>query len=426
MPEMPSSERNVTIASVYLGRSHQGPPAAAKLAPKRTSVRGKKRATTAPDTKNAKRRKTSNVSDATPAAKLRTASKEQSTAKSKVKDPGRTDQTALQHKQPVSSANVNQKDSQHAKQSTADEVNSTSAPTLLSVIAPSTSMGALHNDSQQTSFNAAKSSSGRRTILYSTTSNPTKQQSSTQLQKPLPSKAQRSPAKKTNKASDACDMTEDAHQFDEHGLADDDDNFAILSNELAQQIEGNTTQDSAPRGADTRRTTRSATKKLRQQPAFRQAQSIEDEYCFIDDDDGLAEAMAQAEKATQALTTTKEKSRTAKQLPTPENSDTVEPSTKNAEAQSSRSANEDPDGDVMIIPSDDEDEDMIEFDKATRAAEKAGLKPRVHKQNIRVVGTHEDYGGALLDDAEKQLLGESNNFLASQPDFNTDPRHQTS
>lgn len=409
----------VTIASAYLGRGDGEPTTTggARLQPEKATGKGKKRARTAPNPKESKRRKTSNVADTMPAVKPRPSTKKQQAVKSKVTGPHSSEESVLQHEQdsrPIEKAATG---SQQAKMGRAQEADPTSATSLVPVIAPSTSMSILQSTSQQTSFDALKTLAGHGTILYNSPSSPSKPHGSIRFSQPPCAQAHRAISKKVDAANQSVGV-QHANDPDEHSF-DGGEEFGALSNELAQQIDEPTQCRITAGHTNAGRVTRSATKNTRQQPPRKAAMPCSNDDEFDEDIDGLDEAFALVETAEETSKT--DKSRTlkaktlkikwtsakqAKQLPIPAPSDQVEHSAS-APTLLTAAKGRDKSGDVIMIDSNDENEEMIELDKAMREAEEMGLKPRLHKQNIRVVDTHEDYGGALLDESEKQLLGKS-------------------
>ena len=393
--EAAPSDRHATVASAYLrrGKQDESAPADKQLAPKKASAKGKRRATTAPNPQNAKKRRTSTIPDAMPATKTRGTSKKQKTDASAGEN---TRGSALQH-EPAST-----RPSKKPKHQRTDEPGSTSAPSSISVIAPSTSMGSLNSPSQQTSCDAVKYSSGRGAMLYNNSLSSGKSRGSVELSQPLLDQARKAP-QSSMQAGQPANRADDSN-FDHH-----DNDFGALFDELAERIGSKTTPnpptDGPGRSAAAESTNRKPSK--HSAPKTKPSRNHDDDF-LVDDDDDFAEAMVvagEASKTTPNSTRTLRPTTKQQQPLTPPASDTNGTIVTRKSQQSARNVQGDPD-DITMIDS-DEDEDMIELDKAMEAAEKEGLQPRPRKQNMRNVSQHEDYGGALLDDAEKQLLSKS-------------------
>lgn len=412
--EIASREQSVTVASTYLGTCEKDPSSAStNPVGKKTTAKGKKRTTTAPNTMSAKRRKTSHVTGALPTAKPRATRKERSTAKSKAKIEDHAGEAALQHEHADLRSTT--------EHGTVGEADSTSASMLVSVIAPSTSMSALHNTSQQASFDAAKSSSHGRMTLYSSSFSPTKCQSIAKAGQAKMAHTPCSPAQIIALNSNSR-LPDDPRHSVQHGADDDDDDFGALFDELAQQIENDAAHNSMAPGKNDQRTARSATTECPEQLTFAltKAPGGEDDLLEDDFDEELLEATTKAERASKVSTTLRAKGCIKEQLPTPAQSDVAEHYVEAAVGVPMPDVDDDPDEGLMI-PRDDEDENLIELGKAIQEAGKTGLESRSHKQNVRVVDGHEDDGRALLDDAEKQLLSKHDDGL-DQPASSIMPR----
>ena len=404
--DQPATLQAPAVVSQYLGRGAEDVPAPSKSASKKSST-SKKRAATAPGQSAAKKRKTSDVSDNMPTAKPRAVKKKSSPAKSKT-DKSSVDEVALQQSQPSKSTKKSTKNSQQARLPPAQEIESTSTSMPLSVIAPSTSMSILQSNSVPTSYDAAKSSSHGAT-LYSSSSSPIKS-TGLQVSQPLLSKTPKASSKAAAESPNVSRPRKSAAEKPDHdSLFDDTDDFTAALSLAAETHDARAEKEQTTYNAETRRVTRSSKKKTQPQttPVAQLSNIAEKEDDFFGDDDGsLADAMAVADAVENAsvlkkATRTQQTGQTAKRENQPNAKSTFAVPHRIAEP-----ANESGDGTTpMMIASDDEDEDMIEWEKALAAAEKAGVKPRLRSMNMRKVDKHEDYGGALLSEAEKQLLG---------------------
>lgn len=394
--------QQATVASAYLGRGKQdATPGASRPAPKKAANNGRKRATTAPDQANSKRRKTSSVADAMPAAKPRGKAKKPLPGAADGKDNARVTAPALQHEQALKSAKSESRGPNGGKHSAAETPDPVTSSSLISVIAPSTSMSSFQSTAQQTSVEALKTSSGHGTLLYNTSASQANQHH-LRFSKPLYHRGQ---IEAQPGPSIGCTSgLHDAETLSDDDFYDDDEIFDALFNEHTQQTVGDRTSDSAVEDPRSQGVTRSTIKAAQRQPTPIATCTADNEEHFFDDDNDLAEAVVLAAETNTVSTRAKRTCPAIDGLPTPVHSETSDICVaEGTETKRGRANN-----DAIMIDSDDEDEEMIELEKAVKAAEKAGLKPRLRKQNMRDVGQHEDYGGGLLDELEKRFLGESN------------------
>lgn len=93
-------------------------------------------------------------------------------------------------------------------------------------------------------------------------------------------------------------------------------------------------------------------------------------------------------------------------LPTPAGSDPLKAPSENHVRRSSRQTLRSDSGDFGE-PIDEEDDEVIELTKRAERSARSGQSPpaRARKLNIRDTHAHDDYGGALLTDEERKLLG---------------------
>lgn len=95
-------------------------------------------------------------------------------------------------------------------------------------------------------------------------------------------------------------------------------------------------------------------------------------------------------------------------LPTPVGSDPLTAPSESNVRRSSRQTLRSDSGNFGE-PIDEDDDEVIEMTKRAERSIRSGQSPpaRARKLNIRDTHAHDDYGGALLTDEERKLLGTS-------------------
>lgn len=350
------------VASEYLGRDEDLPAAPP---PKKPSTKGKRLAVTAGDTvKTNKRRRSSNVNDGLHITKSR-GGEEQLGKPSEDDRPAKSSKPKKKiaaTKQPKKLAGAVSPDNAEADAPTTKPV---------SVYAPATSVDALDSTSVRTAVDSIRANAGQSFTLYQGPSFKSSFQSNVYFSQPLLSSSSKSSHIKPRATAEA---TQEAQNIDEFTyLSSDDDNPVAEDGPLSKQSKPtdrpNVTPDVAGslkvRGDVSRRTTRpKKAVNYRVEQTFPDIEEVKD---------------AQPEPSKQAAT----KARRRRSTMTLDDED-----------------------DFGELAEEDVAELADEVEKVVAERQPLTPPPRGRKQNMREVDEHEDYGGALLSNAERVLLGE--------------------
>ncbi|KAK3699849.1 hypothetical protein LTR37_016264 [Vermiconidia calcicola] len=418
-PEIPQSVNTSTaqqrqrrsVASEYLGRGELNELAPANdsarkalrgQGTKTTGNKGKKRASTSGTAANAKRRKISDVSDGMGVTKA-------SSSKAKESNP------------PAVSAKRSgtRKDGQPSKEISEEQVE---AATLhhtaqsASVLIPATSMDVINTSSQQTSLDALKASKGHGMTLYGGYPTSSSHHSGSSYTQPLLNQ-QGVRNEHPGAAANTRELRPRKGPMEQPGEPSRRHEEGIAS----QQPQNNNINPDT--GAPKPQWRTAFPSKNQRQQLTRRTSTRASEEDFIGDDDCVAEALELANTVEERSTAQSEAAISSKQmqLPSPASSNKLRDSRKKPKSKKRKptpilTPNE------GFIDIDDADEaDMIDLTNA--AEEPVALRPptpppRERKLNMREVDKHEDYGGALLSEAEKQLLKDikaTNNPDAPKP-----------
>lgn len=352
-----------TVASNYLGREGDLPAAPP---PKQSDTQGKRRAVTAGDAaKTNKRRRSSDVDDGLRVTKSRGNYDEQISKPSEDDKPAKSskpNKKATASKQPKKTSGTVGAGNDEAEASTTRSV---------SVYAPVTSMDVLDSTSARTSLDSMKANAGQSFTLYQGPSSTSSFQSSFRFFQPL-----------LNSSSQPTHIqpqtTVEATKKAQH-----DDGFAYPTSDNDEISARDAPVSRRPNQAHSPRTTDDVAEKLKvpgdaSRLTSRPKKAVN---CRAEQDFSDIDAMQNVRP----------------EPPKPA-------ATKLRRSQST----------VTLVDEDDfgelAEEDMAELaDEVEKVvAERNSLTPppRDRKQNMREVDEHEDYGGMLLSDAERQLLGE--------------------
>lgn len=383
-------DQRKSVASEYLGRGDaesgtlrliqdvgplHGPGS------KKAGAKSKKRASSLASHANSKRRKISDV------AETMGITKATGQASQTCRVTPSTDVDTIQSSPTITA----QKSRERAKPKRSPKARSedptmSNAMQSVSVIAPSTSMDAVSRTPQQTSLEAVRANKGYGAVLYNGALPPSNIQANVTTFEPL--------------------MNSTTQVDRPEATA----NTRVLRPRKAKAV------------ADARSTAAPETdsvnspgaqppkRRLAERPLPSGQSSVLDED-FLDEDDDLAEALALANTIETNFRPTAEAKATFSnktQLPTPVNSDTL---TDSDNYQKPRKRRPTPilNPDEELVELSDEDEaEIVDLREATEndATRRSPTPPaRERKRNMREVDAQEDYGGALLSEAERQLLG---------------------
>ena len=383
-----AQQRPKTVVSGYLGRgdseeaTHAGIPNGEPLrgpGTKTTGGKGKKRASASTNQENSKRRKVSEVSDGMTIMKSNVQTRDKAKTKSNAPNPANLREEAT----------------------TSQSVN---------VFAQPTSMDAVHTSSHQTSVDALRASNGHEATLYKSDAGSSYRQGGVKFSQPWlnqPANIDRTGAiANTRTLRPRKAATRQPQQLSAVAEENDTD----LSYDTSSQ---QTSVEKEKPTAASKQATCSNANKSKKPPArqLSSEQSRASDEDFIGDDDDVAETLALAEdieSKAKAPHETSASSSSKTHFPTPANSD----------APASQHGNENPRrrNSTPILNLDEEfielsDGDEPEIIDLTMTVERTAVQrsptppPRERKLNMREVHAHEDYGGALLSEAERQLLG---------------------
>lgn len=357
-----------TVASDYLGREEDLP--AAPL-PKKTNTKEKKRAaTTGESSRTKKRRKSSNVDDGLHVTKSR-AGDHQSSQSNHDDNPQKT----AKPKKKSTATKQAKKASATVSKYNADDGGLATKP--VSVYAQATSMDALDSTSARTSFDSVKANAGQSFTLYQGPSSTASFSSSIEISQPWLNTA----SKKT-KASSINQLPTPQPSDDFQILSDDDDIF----------YEHVTAQE---KSAERKLTTKFQNDSVLQDSNGRPTSSPRD---F---DEGNRRSTRPKKEVNYAV---------EQSFPTIDLTEDVQPKPQNqAVSKSTRRqipSPPDDEGEFGELLEDEAVEVTKEVEEAVEERRPHTPPPRGRKQNIREVDEDEDYGGALLTDAERKLLGE--------------------
>ena len=364
--------RNNSIASEYLGRGEErGPIISDGLdsgkvsgsSAKKSSGKGKKRASTAKPKSSTKRRKATDISDNLVVTKLRDEVKPATKASRPKVSKGTSSMSG------IGGGGIPFQDATmlHGITANVDIIHPS-----ISTYAPSTSMDSLKGT--QTSLDAVRCSKGPSTTIY--TGNPNESVARTVLGVPkLPSNGSESYSLVVSGTSSAV-----------HEMA-----LRPRKKSVVKNVKGGASSSSI--------TLQDSVKP--------------NEENFINDDDDFAE-LAELVEAVPNITTSswnnvRSFAEEGPQLPTPVNSGGIaEPPDATLETQhGSSAANSDHEEEFTAHFDDEEAAEVTKLTSlADETASESDSRPRREKSmNMREVDRHEDYGGALLTDSERQLLG---------------------
>ena len=393
--------RTKSVASEYLGRSDpngsQNSGALHGPGTKKASTKGRKRASTTVNQAASKRRKTSNVSDRMPVTKSSSRAKKATTSRLKA---------------PAKHTTADTRTSGGPGKDVADVATNAGAGTLLSVVAPSTSLDILSSTSQQTSLDALRSSSGHGTTLYhgnypgsgaSRTLPMIETSSILQNQNNLAAGS----AANTRVLRPRKAVVDQPKAKDLPGIDDCEERTESVSRKESSKK----SKHNGPGPKSSTRTTIASRQHTHNQPVSRKSSASNDDD-FIGDDGSILEALQLADSIEAEATPRSFKTMTASckgQPPTPANSDgPTQTRTANSRAPKRKATG-------LLTPDEDfidiDDEDEAEMVDLTAAAEETAAPrprtppPRERKLNMRDVDKNEDYGGALFSTEERQLLG---------------------
>jgi hypothetical protein len=345
--------------------------------------KGKKRASTATAPTSRKRRKTSDVSEGMTVTKP---TGKKPTTRSKKNEV--SEERAQAVDDPSNSIRPNNVSGTGADNGT---------PRSVPVYTPPTSMDSIHNVAQKTSVDALKDANGRGTTLYRRTQTLALPQANISYAQPWLNE-QAAVADQGDTAVEGRRLRPRRRdiQYAENAAT------AVKVQKKAQTTSTRSKQTNAP----------SKTKKASKQAASRKSSRTSEEDFLGEDDLDEAAVLALTRDIKQAGPGKGEceKASSNSQLPTPVTSDEpVVPAISILRPQSKREATPILTLDEEFIVSDNEGQDEIaELVDAVEEAEarRSSTPPaRERKLNMREVDKHEDYGGALLSNEERQLLG---------------------
>ena len=332
-----------SVASAYLGRGQDEPPEQLTAPNKKCTAKSRKRAAPPAKASKTKKRRTSSVKDVLAVRKQANQEVTRPKVGANTTTSGHTGE------------NVHRQDTRQ-RDDIANTESDEAAPTAtksISVYAPSTSMDALDSTSAQTSFNSVKANAGKSFTLYQGAPS----SSSTPVNTSFTQSWSSSPEKinsLTNKTDDASDEASTAR---------------LTLNEVADSADATNTCKSALHGEQTETDTNfdgNGDDCILGHAA--------DEPIIVDDSDHEPRRSARLAKSAKPET----------RIPLQESFDFGE-------------------------MSDVDEDDLVNFAKTVEeAAEERPSTPskRLRKDNIRDVEENEDYGGALLSQAEKDVISE--------------------
>lgn len=416
-------QESKTIASDYLGRGDpSGADAAVKQSSgplhgpgiKKTAAKGKKRTRDESSQKNAKRRKTSDVSAGMPVTKSAPKPKKTSTTKSvnskAPKEP--KSKTSAAPNVPEQKAKTTTNEAGYISERPQSDISPSDAAPSVSVFAPTTSMNSLHSTSQQTSLDAVRSSAGQSATVYQRAKTRDNNHAGVQLAQPLLKPAAEPRAYTGSEASTRALQPRKANTAHSTPSSASDEHDGIVD---AVDVPARKPSTDKKQPRTTERSTNSrVTKHSSEKPQGKSTHIAKDgEEDFIgDDEDGLIDALDKVdiiEAKSNPPSKKQPASTTSAQLPTPVNSDEPiqAPASKRTANKRKPTAILTPDEEFMQLCDEDEAEPLGLTETAEEiAAERSPTPPqRDKKLNMREVNPHEDYGGALFSDADRQLLG---------------------
>lgn len=392
--DIANGKASKTSASDYLGRGDptgvsaeikEGSGALNGSGTKKPRGAGQKRSSNTGGQKSAKRQKTndgaSGMSITKPAAKAK--------KKTAVNSPSSTI---------VDGGKVPDLDTSNASNIVATEYQ----PQMVSVIAPTTSMNSLHSSAQPTSLDAVRSS-GHSTVVYQGANNKAEKPTA-RLQKPHTSLQQ---VREQDKESYSR-----ALQPRNPNVVPND---TITSAKKARQVDDSVDPseirliEQKKQHSSTSRSTKSD--RTRHGKSTGTSKTISEDFIGEDDEQGLIEALNEAVVIAADPEVTRKRGAPlegAPQLLAPKLDERMPSSFKNSRKNKRK--------ETPILGPEEEFMQLCDKDEAgiVELADSVeehtfDLSPmpqhRNKKLNLREVDPHEDYGGALLSDTDKQLLG---------------------